>query len=169
MNLFIIYIGGKHKNSLIELHDIRFVVAKSIEESYAMLKNSWWGEPRSLHLDCWGILKNVDGYDIQLKNFPAADKNKLYFVNLGGYDPLQFTELHKNFCVVAEDEMQAKERAQAHISHWKLPHKDYLYSIDELLNIEKLIEQSGMCIHLELNNNPPDFKFICKYVPINHK
>jgi hypothetical protein len=162
-----IYLGGKHKNSLIELHDIRFAVANSIEECYPLLKNTWWGEPRSLHLDCWGVLKNVDGYDILLKSFPSSAKNKLYFVNLGGYDPLQFTELHKNICVVGEDEKQAKEKATTHISHWKLPHKDYMYNIEKLLSIEEMIlQQSGMYIHLELSNSPSDFKFICQYTPI---
>ena len=37
MNLFMIYVGGKHKDSLIELHDIRFVAADSIEATYETL------------------------------------------------------------------------------------------------------------------------------------
>jgi uncharacterized protein DUF1543 len=167
MHLFMIYIGGKHQNSLIELHDIRFVVAHSIEDTYETLRNSWWGVPKSLHLDCWGILKTVDGYDVQLADSPAADKNQLYFINLGGYDSSQFTELHKNFCVVATDEMEAKQKAKAQITQWESPHKDYIHAVDDVVNINKVISSSGMHIHLKLTNNASDFKFICKYVSIH--
>lgn len=50
MKLFAIYIGGAHKKSLIELHDMRFVIANTIEETYDTLRQSWWGIPASLHL-----------------------------------------------------------------------------------------------------------------------
>lgn len=166
MYLFIIYIGGKHKDSLIELHDIRFVIADSIEATYDTLRNSWWGVPNSLHLDCWGILKTIDGYDIEIKNFPSANDNQLYFVNLGGYDSLQFTELHKNFCIIATNEADAKQKAKMTISHWESPHKDYIHTIDEILNINDLVSQSGMYIHLTLADNSSDFEFTCRYVPI---
>ena len=43
MKLFVIYIGGTHEKSLIELHDMRFVVANTIEETYDALRQSWWG------------------------------------------------------------------------------------------------------------------------------
>jgi len=41
MNLFVIYIGGGHKDALIELHDIRIVIAKTIEDTYESLRTSW--------------------------------------------------------------------------------------------------------------------------------
>jgi len=63
MNLFVIYIGGRHDHSLIELHDMRFSLAHSIEDTYETLRSSWWGIPNSLHIDGWGILKYADGYD----------------------------------------------------------------------------------------------------------
>lgn len=48
MHLFVIYIGGSHSQSLIELHDMRFVIASTIEETYDALRQSWWGTPISL-------------------------------------------------------------------------------------------------------------------------
>lgn len=60
MKLFVIYIGGAHEKSLIELHDMRFVVANTIEETYDTLRQSWWGTPASLHLDAWGVLDYAD-------------------------------------------------------------------------------------------------------------
>lgn len=44
MNLLVIYIDGKHEQGMIELHDMRFVVANTIEETYDSLINgltSW--------------------------------------------------------------------------------------------------------------------------------
>ena len=52
MNLFVIYIGGQTEKSLIELHDMRFIIAPKIEDTYDELKKSWLGTPESLHLDC---------------------------------------------------------------------------------------------------------------------
>jgi hypothetical protein len=27
----------------------------------------WWGDRKSLHLDCWGAVEQADGYDIMTK------------------------------------------------------------------------------------------------------
>ncbi len=167
MNLFMIYLGGKHKNSLIELHDIRFAAANSIEETYEELKASWWGTPSSLHLDCWGILKQVDGYDIHLKDFPSQQSAKLYFINLGGYDPSQFTELHQNFCLVAENELDAKKKAIKQVTDWKLPHKDYIHSVEDIVDIQNSLANKNLYIHVELTPNPSTFEFTCNYVPLS--
>src|SRR3954462_7690207 len=94
--IFAIYIGGATEKSLIELHDMRFVIADRIEDTYPALKAAWWGKPESLHIDCWGALDSADGHNITLKPEPSSGAERLYFVNLGGYDPGDFTELHKN-------------------------------------------------------------------------
>jgi len=118
MHLFMIYIGGKHEQSLVELHDIRFVVAPSIEETYDALRKSWWGVPTSLHLDAWGIVNYVDGYNIHIsRDQQLENANKLFFVNLGGCDNKQFMELHKNIVVIANDEFEAKQKAVKKIDH----------------------------------------------------
>jgi hypothetical protein len=87
---------------------MRFVIAKKIKDTYESLKESWWGTIESLHLDAWGALKYADGYNIKISSKPAQEtENKLYFVNLGGYDSSEFTELHKNVFVVAENPSKA--------------------------------------------------------------
>lgn len=167
LNLFIVYVGGKTETSLIEVHDIHFAVGEKIEATYEQLRQQWWGTPKSLHLDAWGAVKNVDGYEVLLKAEPNRDKTKqLYFINLGGYDPLEFTELHKNIFVVAENEGEAKIKAKATIAHWTVPHKDYLYALDSCVNVNALLLERGLSIHLEASNNPTPFSFTCKYVPI---
>ena len=170
MELFVVYVGGKTETSLIEVHDIHFAVGNKIEDTYEQLRNQWWGTPKSLHLDAWGIVKTVEDYDVILKSEPATDQiNKLFFLNLGGYDPKQFTELHKNMLVVAEHEGEAKIKAKATIADWNVPHKDYLYELDECVNMSEILMKYGLSIHLQKTNHPTPFDFTCKYVPIGLK
>lgn len=177
MKLFVIYIGGKTDSSLIELHDMRFAVAEKIEDTYQSLRKSWWGVPSSLHLDCWGILNYADGYNILLdsspqttpQSNPQTSPQKLYFVNLGGYDSTKFTELHENIFVVAEDESTAKTKALQKIkqeSNWETPHRDYLYAVENCLCLNTIAEEKALYLHLEKTDSPNLFEFTCKYVPI---
>lgn len=163
-NLFVIYIGGSCSGALIELHDIRLVIAETIEDTYDYLKKSWWGSLESLHLDAWGVLTWADGYSIEIVDFePNNNQAKLYFINLGGYDSKQFTELHKNIFVVAKSEQEAKSRALKHITNWEVPHKDYQFDVDKILNVSGFLNNK---IKLTPCAKESPFEFICKYVPI---
>jgi hypothetical protein len=168
MHLFVIYIGGSHSQSLIELHDMRFMVANTIEETYEALRQSWWGIPTSLHLDAWGILHHVDGHNILVSEKPPQNKtaNKLYFVNLGGYDKHQFTELHENLFVVARDEDEAKKRAVQQINQRESPHRDYLHEVDTLLDLSSLLTEHHHYVHLVETEDKRPFEFTCRYTPI---
>jgi hypothetical protein len=120
-NLFVIYVGGNTETSLIEVHDIHFAIGKTIEDTYDQIRQQWWGTLKSLHLDAWGALKCVDGYNLTLTTDPVTDQTvKLFFVNLGGYDYNEFTELHKNIFVVAKDADEAKMKAKMTVSHWRV-------------------------------------------------
>jgi hypothetical protein len=167
MHLFVIYIGGSHSRSFIELHDMRFVIANNIEETYEALRQSWWGTPESLHLDAWGILNYADDHNVRISDQPPQNTtNKLYFVNLGGYDQHQFTELHKNIFVVAADEKQAKQKAVQQISEWQSPHRDYLHEIDIVLDLNNLITEQNKYLHLIATEDKSPFEFTCRYTPI---
>jgi hypothetical protein len=167
VKLFVIYIGGTHEKSLIELHDMRFAVANTIEETYDTLRRSWWGTPTSLHLDAWGVLNYADGYAVNVSTTPPKQNdNKLYFVNLGGYDQQQFTELHQNVFVVASDVVQAKHKAVQQISQWESPHRDYLHQVDTLLDLNNLLAEDNFYLHMEKELNPKPFEFTCCYTPI---
>ncbi len=167
MKLFMIYIGGIHEKSLIELHDIRFVVANNIEDTYEELKSSWWGTSKSLHIDAWGAVDYADGYNITLKpEAPLDSDNKLYFVNLGGYDNNEFTELHKNILVVASNPSKAKVRALKQILDWQSHHRDYQFELESILSVSQLISTKNLHIHLEPSDTNKKFEFTCKYLSI---
>jgi hypothetical protein len=167
MKLFMFYVGGNCGNSNVELHDVRFSVGRTVEDCFADLRQQWWGDPNSLHLDCWGAAEQFDGHDIELSTEPpSAAQPKLFFVNLGGYDPAQFTELHRNVLVVAPDEAAAKAKAKARIEHWQKPHKDRMFEIENMLDISAQMQQHGYHLMLRPAVQEKPFQFECDYRPI---
>jgi hypothetical protein len=168
--LFMVYIGGHMPTSNVEVHDVRFVVGETIEDCYSDLQAQWWGEADSLHLDCWGEVRSAGDYEITLSEVPAEDESqKLFFVNLGGYDPGIFDELHKNVVVVAPSEPKAKEIAKDGIRHWKVPHKDTLFEVEKALDVSSLLRKHGLYIHVKKTARPLPFEFECLYTPISEK
>jgi hypothetical protein len=127
MKLFAIYIGGEHPNANIEIHDVRFAVAGSIRDTHDQLRAEWWGTPGTLHIDCWAEISHADGYEVTLSAERSTAPEKLFFVNLGGYDGKDFAEQHKNMFIVARTVADAKARAMASIAHWKDAHRDDFY------------------------------------------
>lgn len=81
------------------------------------------GEPKSLHLDCWGSVEQVDGFDVTLTAAPQPrpGAERLYFINLGGYEPSKFEEQHKNILVVGPDAKSAVAKALAAVGKWSEP------------------------------------------------
>jgi hypothetical protein len=106
--LFAVYFGGRAARCNTELHDVVFVVGDSIESSYEKLMDKWFGDPLRLHIDSWLELKVIDGYGVSVKPHPPTQGKSLYFINLGAYLPGQFTEVHANVFVVAENEVEVK-------------------------------------------------------------
>jgi len=166
MNLFAIYIGGKTHNSLIEVHDFRVYARKTLEECFPSIRSDWWGTQGSLHIDCYGILNHVDGYDVSIEENPFQGEEKLYFVNLGGYCADDFSELHKNLFVVANSESKAKVKALQQIRTWQAHHVDSLAEVEAISCLNDLIESDKKYIHLSPSSSAGNFSFICKYLPL---
>ena len=169
MKLFVIYIGGRTAQSMIELHDMRFVFAETIEQTFPELKKTWWGTPSSLHLDCWGELKFADGYEIRLSTEASPNPQKLYFVNLGGYSTEEFTELHKNIFLVAENEAEAKKKALIMARDWKQGHKDNLYEIETVISLNQIAAEKSIHLDLVKSENTKSLQFEFGYLPIGKK
>ncbi len=167
MKLFMFYIGGNCGNSNVELHDVRFAIGRTPEDCFEDLRRQWWGDRKSLHLDCWGAVEQADGYDIELlAKANRSEQQKLFFINLGGYDPSEFTELHKNVLIVSPDEAAAKAKAKAQIEHWRKPHKDRLFEIEKTLDIGAQLQRQGYYLNLSPATQEKPFRFECDYRPI---
>jgi hypothetical protein len=166
MKLFAIYIGGEHPRANIEIHDVRFVVATSIEETYDQLRADWWGTPGTLHVDCWAEIDHVDGHDVTLRPEGPVARETLYFVNLGGYDGVSFAEQHKNMFVVAASAAEAKTRALRSIAGWADAHRDELFEAEKAFALDEVIG-NRLHIHLVPSQNARSPRFTCRYIPLN--
>ncbi len=166
MKLFAIYIGGEHAGANIEVHDIRFIAAETIEETRSALLSQWWGKPGTLHIDCWSEIDQADGHDVSLRPEPFAGSEKLYYVNLGGYDGLAFTEQHKNVFVVASDLSAAKARAIKLAGGWKDAHRDDMYEAEQAFALDGAVQEARLHIHLTPSALHADPTFTCRYTPI---
>ena len=153
MKLFAVYVGGEAPGANIELHDMRFVVAETIEQTYDELRRQWWGTPKSLHLDAWVALTRADGHHISLEREPQDSSLKFYYVNVGGYEVGKFTELHENLFVVAESEQKAKVRALKQVKHWDSFHKDDLYEAEQCYDLAAMLDDRW---HIHLTAGAPE-------------
>jgi hypothetical protein len=170
IKLFVFYVGGETANSNVELHDMRFAVAERMEDCYEDLRRQSWGTPASLHIDCWCELKHADGYAVTLRPEPFSGPERLFFANLGGYDPEQFTELHSNVFVVAPDKSTAKTRSLATISHWKGTHRDTLFEVEHVLGLAEVAATYELHVHLAPAPDHPPFAFVTGcYIKIGSK
>ncbi|CAN5149890.1 DUF1543 domain-containing protein [soil metagenome] len=169
MKLFAIYIGGEHPRANIEVHDMRFVVAPSITETYDELRRQWWGRPGSLHIDCWAEISHADGYDVTLRPEPFYGSEKLYYVNLGGYDQSDFSEKHRNVFVVADTVVRAKTRAIKRVQGWDQPHRDDIYEAEQAFALTEAASARRLHIHLAPSLQQGDPPFTCEYTPVRAK
>jgi hypothetical protein len=163
--LFAVYVGGRVEGCHVELHDMRFAVGATIEDCFDDLKAQWWGLPESLHLDAFGALETVDGFAVTIGDRPQDSGAKLFFVNLGGYDPEKFDELHRNVFVVASDWRAAKKKALALVEDWTSPHKDNVFEIETIVDVADAITP-GRFVHLTPDATEKPFRFEARYIPI---
>jgi hypothetical protein len=166
MKLFAIYIGGEHPAANIEIHDMRFIVAPTIEETYPELIRQWWGKPSTLHVDCWAEIDRVDGYQVELRPEPFGGPEKLYFVNLGGYDGTTFAESHRNVFVIATSVKEAKARAIQVGKGWADLHRDDLYEAEQAFSLDDAVGPLRLHIHLTPGADPSQMAFTCAYKPL---
>ena len=143
MTLFMFYVGGDCGHSNVELHDVRFSVGETAEDCRADLRKQWWGDPKSLHLDRWGEVEQADGYVALAPGRAPAGTEKLFFVNLGGYDPDEFSGLHKNILLVAPDAKAATAEALTRIRSWALPHKDNVFEVEKAVDVTGLMAMAA--------------------------
>ena len=75
------------------------MVGSKITDTFYVLRSDWFGTFSGLYIDSYKKIKHIDGYKIILKNIEKEKlkntkflneknpKNKLWFVNIGGYKP----------------------------------------------------------------------------------
>ena len=175
--LFLVVLGGRTPQSHVELHDVRWVVGQTIDDTIPELKRQWFGSRKGLHLDSYVEVRCVDGYGIQLHRLRQAEylpanmtspagsgaRQRLWFVNMGAYDPSALLELHQCGCVVASSAQAAKSQARRHfLKGHSLQHKDDLHALDSVGEVDNCLpidELQGWTIHLDPSTKLPSCSF----------
>lgn len=144
--LFLVVLGGRTARSHVELHDVRWVVGRTIEDTIPALKQQWFGQQRGLHIDSYAAITHVDGWRIELVSpassdhaaVPAAGSTgSLWFINLGAYRRDAMQEQHRFGLVVANSAQGAKRRARAlWLKDALQVHKDDLHALEQLAEID---------------------------------
>ncbi len=154
--MMMISLGGRHVDATIEVHDLQFVVAPAIEETFPLLEEIWYGQVDRLHVDTYKKLRGADGYAIELKDTPQEREVDLYLANVGGYVPAFFGEVHQVGLFVVESEKAAKKRALTDLLDGAdLKHVDNVYTVQDKL---VTLDGSTKYIHLTPTGDPYDLK-----------
>ncbi|MFJ4345594.1 DUF1543 domain-containing protein [Pseudomonas sp. NPDC089401] len=145
--LYVVMLGGRHPAAKIEVHDVVFAHADTLEQAYPQLRSAWFGAAKGLHIDSWLEVHGVDGYRVTLQPAsPAKDALRLYFINLGGYEPNVFGEAHRYLLVAAANKVQAKAMGKQRMQRgWLKPHTDAVLDVDDCLAIDQV---AGLHVHL---------------------
>lgn len=171
--LFMFYLGGNAGRSNIEVHDIQFVAAKTVEDALPALRQAWFGDANKVHLDGYTCITWADGYDVTLSTTAVQQEEKLFFVYAGAYLPHTLAEQHEYGLFVAKDAAEAKQKALHQLlPHTQQLHKDNLKDVDACLSLNVLSlngEEQGTkyFVHLTPNaNGYPDNPIWQGYRPI---
>ena len=169
IHLFLVVLGGRARNANVELHDVRWVVGTRIEDTYSLLRKEWFGIIEGLHIDSYKKIDIVDGYKVNLKNIENKKlknnkflkgnntKKKLWFVNIGAYNPCSMQEKHEFGLVVASNSLEAKNKAKSKwLNGFKKKHKDDISPLINFTDVDdcEIIKKVGNWeIELILENN----------------
>ncbi len=164
--LFLVFVGGRAPKANIELHDVRWVIGSTIQETFNDLRKDWFGSIKGLHIDSYKKISSIDGFKINLINMNEQNnhsnqeinlRKKLWFVNVGGYDPSCMQEKHDFGLVVAETSTEAKNKAKLKwLIGCKKKHKDDIACLQMFSDIDdcEVIKNIGNWkIELSLENN----------------
>jgi len=146
LSLFFVVLGGRSLKGNIEIHDVRWVLGKSLEDTFPDLREQWIGRINGLHIDSYKRIEYVDGYKVEISKSnnnnsfnKRRDDESLWFINLGGYDPKKMYEEHEFTLVVAKKALEAKRKAKNNwISNLNKKHNDDFSCIKNFAQIDDI-------------------------------
>jgi hypothetical protein len=144
-------LGSKAPGRNVEQHDYFFGIASSLKELVPEIKAFWPEAGNSIHVDGWREVNSVDGYAVKvvLKDESIVPSlQKLFFINLGGYQADKLEEQHYIVLTVQDDRALAVQNAKktvffktnsikganSHIDEKYGIDVDDIYRIEEILN-----------------------------------
>jgi hypothetical protein len=151
LKLFMLMLGGKPFGRHTEQHDIFFAIGESPKTLVDEI-NAFWPEAKGkLHVDAWREVNKVNGYRIEVtdKTSSVVDRKgqKLFFINLGGYQEGLFDEPHFKVITAQPDKAKAIAYAKNTVFFREVhfpgaeSHVDDKYGldVDDLYEIEEIL------------------------------
>ena len=151
LKLYIVIIGCKPPGRFTEQHDVFFGIGNSLRALAPQMIASWKEAQERIHIDAWREISTVDEHAVHITEKQdtddAAEKTKLFFINLGGYKENEFEEYHYKIVTAAKDKGEAirKSKQTAFYKHCGFKgaesHIDDKYGIDvdDLYQIEDVL------------------------------
>lgn len=107
LKLFMVLLGAKPLQRIVKQHDYFFGVAESLAELVPQMRTFWPEAGSSLHIDGWRESTAVENYAVQVviksADQAAQQTNRLFFINLGGYQSGKLEEQNYTLLTVQED------------------------------------------------------------------
>lgn len=149
LKLYMMLLGCKPTERNTEQHDIFLGIGRSLSDVKNDIIDFWKEANGKIHIDGWREVKSVDGYKIEVvnKDNASTQKEKLFFINLGGYKQNELEEFHYKMLTVAADKGIAiqKSKQTAFYKHTGFEgatsHIDDKYGIDvdDIYEIEDIL------------------------------
>ena len=107
-------LGCTPKGRNTEQHDIFFGISSTIKALTSSMNEFWPEANGKLHIDAWQKVTFCESYKIEvvLKSDYIAQKENLFFLNLGGYKENEFEEYHYKVLTVAKTKATAIKNAK---------------------------------------------------------
>ena len=110
-----ILLGCKPLGRNTEQHDLFFGIGRSLADVKNDIIDFWKEANGKIHIDAWREVRWVSGYKIEIldrNDIAFLQKDKLFFINLGGYKQNEFEEFHYKVLTVATDKGGAIQKAK---------------------------------------------------------
>lgn len=180
LKLFMLMLGCKPPGRHVEQHDVFFGIAVSLRDLIPEIQ-AFWPEPEKIHIDAWREVNTVDGYAVKIvtRNNSNSQNSKLFFINLGGYQPNKFEEQHYVVLTVQDDFASAAKNAKETFffkhNHFAgaNSHIDDKYGIDvdDIYNVEEILnpaQKESYQIELIPNTDVPEDKINLGYFKLSN-
>lgn len=169
LKLFMVLLGSKAPGRVVEQHDYFFGIATKLKDLVPDMHKFWPEAGNSLHIDGWREVTRVEGYNVKVvagRDQAHAEANRLFFINLGGYQSGKLEEQHYILLTVQPDRkgavktststaffkqksIAAVKTASAHID------EKYGIDVDDVYRIEDVLSENFKHhYHIELTESP---------------
>jgi hypothetical protein len=117
LRLYMLLLGCKPPGRHTEQHDVFFSIGQSLASLKAEIIHFWPEAEGKIHVDAYREVNWVDGFRVRVAlrgrdDVPAIDrKEKLFFINLGGYKKNEFEEYHYKMLSVGKEKGAAVQKS----------------------------------------------------------